>query len=59
MIFKNSVGCITRKDIQDQSEQIEQEVNRDQWKLYYKVYDALTFMKHVDKVDFSSKEEQR
>ncbi len=25
---------------------------------YHKVYDAWTAMKHVDKVDFSSKEEQ-
>ena len=58
--IQNSVRVVVymRKDIQDQSEQIEQEGQTVTNENYHKVYDALTAMKHVDKVDFSSKEEQ-
>jgi len=47
-----------RKDIQDQSQQIEKEGQMVDNEDYKKVYNALTAMKNVDKVEFSSKEEQ-
>lgn len=58
--IQNSVRVVVymRKDIQDQSEQIEKDGQTVTNENYHKVYDALTAMKHVDKVDFSSKEEQ-
>ena len=53
--IQNSVRVVVymRKDIQDQSEQIEKDGQTVTNENYHKVYDALTAMKHVDKVDFS------
>ena len=52
--IQNSVRVVVymRKDIQDQSEQIEKDGQTVTNENYHKVYDALTAMKHVDKVDF-------
>ncbi len=47
-----------RKDVADNSETIVKEGQTVQNEDYHKVYDALTAMKNVDKVTFSSKEEQ-
>ena len=47
-----------RKDVADNSETIVKEGQTVQNEDYHKVYDALTSMKNVDKVTFSSKEEQ-
>ena len=58
--IQNSVRIVVymRKDIQDQSQQIEKEGQMVDNEDYKKVYNALTAMKNVDKVEFSSKEEQ-
>ncbi|WP_270615687.1 permease-like cell division protein FtsX [Streptococcus koreensis] len=58
--IQNSVRIVVymRKDIQDQSPQIEKEGQMVDNEDYKKVYNALTAMKNVDKVEFSSKEEQ-
>ena len=58
--IQNSVRIVVymRKDIQDQNQQIEKEGQMVDNEDYKKVYNALTAMKNVDKVEFSSKEEQ-
>ena len=47
-----------RKDVEDNSETIVKEGQTVQNEDYHKVYDALTSMKNVEKVTFSSKQEQ-
>lgn len=47
-----------RKDVADDSETIEKEGQIVQNEDYHKVYDALTSIKNVDKVTFSSQQEQ-